>query len=167
MAINLGIARDRKVGMGYGTLKNSPKAHHKFNNSFPYHDDFEEIEYTEEEEMLADKIANKMILPSIKSDSLRRADTSSLSDPVSVKEVSSGISPIPDLYKGRDGHLGYSHSPTSTYHAHGFKMNSIPIGQDFDDEDMEDPREEYIYNLEDNNLKTLREYVNLLIMEVL
>ena len=163
---NLGIARDRKFGMGYGTLSNSPEAHRKLNSSFPYPDEFEELEYTDEEEELADKIANKMILPQIKSDPLERADTSSFADPYYVKEVAKGISPFPAMYKNRDGHLGYSVGPTSSYHAHGFKM-SRPVGQNFDTEAMEDDSEEYIYNLEEEILLELRKFIKLLLLEVL
>ena len=163
---NLGIARDRKFGMGYGTLSNSPEAHRKFNNSFPYTDDFEELEYTEEEEELADMIANKMILPQIKSDPLQRADTSGFADPYFVKEVAKGISPFPTMYKNRDGHLGYSVGPTSGFHAHGFKM-SVPTGENFDTEPLEDDPEEYIYNLEGDILLELRKFIKLLLLEVL
>ncbi len=166
MSINLGIARDRKFGLGYGTLENSPQTHQKFNNSFPYRDKFEELEYSEEEEILADKIANKMILPLNKSDPLQRADTSSFADPYYVKEVAKGMSPFPDMYKNRDGHLGSSAPSVSSYHSHGFKMASMPSGHSFDREPLEDDNEEYIYNLEDNILLDLRECISLILMEV-
>ena len=166
MSTNLGIARDRKFGLGYGTIENSPSAQLKLNNSFPYPDSVEDFEYTEDEELLADKIANKMILPSIKSDPLRRADTSSFADPYFVKEVAKGMVPFPDMYDNRDAPLGFSAGPTSSYHAHGFKMSSIPSGQSFDREPLEDDPEEYIYNLEDSILRDLRECISLILMEV-
>jgi hypothetical protein len=167
MSINLGIARDRKFGLGYGTLKNSPQTHQKLNNSFPYYDDFEEIEYSEEDEILADKIANKMILPSIKSDPLRRADTSSFADPYYVKEIAKGISPISMVYKSRDSHLEHSPSPASSYYGPRFKVNPTPSNHSFDREPLEDDSEEYIYNLEDSILLSLRECISLIIMEVI
>ena len=167
MYTNLGIARDRKRGLGYGTLSNSPDSYRKSNTNFPYPDDFDELDYSDEEEELADKIANNMILPQIKSDPLRRADTSSFADPFQIKEVSKGISPFPAMYKNREGHLGMSARPISTTHAQGFKTGSSRITGKFDIEPLEDDSEEYIYNLEGEILLELRKFIKLLIMEVL
>jgi len=167
MSINLGIARDRKFGLGYGTLKNSPQTHQKLNSSFPYYDDFEELEYSEDDEVLADMIANKMIMPSIKSDPLQRADTSSFADPYYVKEISNGMPTISTVRRERDGHLEYSSSPVSSYCDSKFKMNHTPYNYSFDREPLEDDSEEYIYNLEDSILLGLRECISLIIMEVI
>jgi len=82
------------------------------------------------------------------------------------ERASTSISPFPNMYKSRDGHLGSTIGPYQS-HQYGFKSDALRVDGSSnwasytrDEEDEED-----IYNLEDVAEKMLREYVSLILME--
>ena len=159
--------RDTRSDLGYGSLKQ--KSYHsprRENSSFPYADSFDEFEYSEEEDELADAISAKMAVPRSRSDMVPKHDQSAYHDIIKISETAQGMVPFPDMYKNRSGHVGSSASPISSTHSKGFSSKSRPSGHDFNREPLEDDEQEHIYDLEDVAIAQLRECIKLMILDV-
>jgi len=159
--------RDTRSDLGYGSLKSKSYYNpRKENQSFPYADSFDEYEYSEEDDELADEIANKTVVPRNRSDMIPKHDRSAFHDVIKISETAKGMVPFPSMYKDRDGHLGSSSPTVSSIHSKGFSSKSQPSGHDFSREPLEDDEEEHIYDLEDIALAQLRECIKLMILDV-
>ena len=80
--------------------------------------------------------------------------------------ASSSMSPFPNMYRNRDGHVGSSVSPYPS-HGFGFKPDALRTdgSSDWASYEWDEDNEEDIYNLEDVAEKVLREYVCLFLLE--
>ena len=139
------------------------------NNSFPYRDEFEDFDYSDEEIELIDLIKDKYKSPEDGIDPLHLRDRSASPDLTKVTEVAKGLSPFPDMYKNRDGHLGKSAENISNIHSLGFYVGSEFSGHTYDKEisDVDDDSELPVYSLEDLAKKQLKEYIRKVLLEVL
>ena len=156
------------VGVGFN--RRNPHVQQSIsNNSFPYRDEYEDFDYSDEEIELADKIKDKYNPAQPGFDPFDIRDRQSNPDISKVTEVAKGLSPFPSMYKKRDGHLGKSAESISNIHSHGFYAGSRVSGHTYDQEpsDPEDESEIPVYNLEDLALKQLKEYIRKVLMEVL
>jgi hypothetical protein len=163
--LNLNISEDSRSDLGYGRLGNPRHSERMENTAFPYNDEVEDFSFSDQEEKLKYKIARKQTAPT-QSDAIPVRDKSSFHSIIKISEIAKGLSPFPDMYKSRDGHISAG-NPTISHHALGFKGTSTPSGHTFDREPIEDDAEEHIYTLEDLATKNLREYISLIVMDVL
>ena len=155
---------------GVGNLPRRPHISSTISNqNFPYRDEYEDVEYSDEELELVNKIKNKTASQNVANDSLTAKDRLADNSTADISEIAKGLSPFPNMYNKRDGHLGKSAENVSNIHSNGFYMGSKISGHTYSKEirNNDDESEEPIYSLEDLALKQLKEYVRIVITEVL
>ena len=158
-------SKDTRSDLGFGRLGIPQHRAHIGNKEFPYSSPVEDSFLSDEEEELRYNIAKKTAGPKTV-DSLPSRNKSKTYSGLKISEIASGISPFPTMYKDREGTIGSAKSTTSN-HAWGLNNNSLPSGHNYGREPLEDDSEEHIYSLEDLAQKRLREYISLVIMDVL
>jgi hypothetical protein len=159
-----------KSQVGVGFKRRNPHIQSSIaNNNFPYRDEYEDFNYSDEELELADEIKHKYKSPDAALNPFDLRDRGTAPDISKVTEIAKGISPFPSMYKKRDGHLGKSAENISNTHSHGFYMGSNFSGHTYDKaiSDNEDEADLPVYNLEDLAKKQLKEYIRTVLMEVL
>lgn len=152
---DLGLARLAKKPMQRGMVGS---------NSWPFLDEYEDVEYTDKELELKDLIQNKVLPPISDYGDMSGVDKEATHDIIKVEAIAKGLSPFPDMYKNREGHLGSVGKSVANSHAHGFRMNDRPTGHRYNKENFVDD-EEPIYSLEDLALKQLKECIRNIILD--
>jgi len=160
----MSFPKDTRSDLGIARLAKNPRIHdYVGSNSWPFVDEYEDFEYSDEEKQLADRIQKKTAVPvaNYNDDGI---DRSAYHDIIKVEAITSGLSPMPDLYKNRDGHLGRSAKSISNTHALGFYADNDMSGHNYKGEPDEE-EEEPAYTLRDIALKQLRECIRLILLE--
>ena len=156
---------DTRSDLGFARLAKTPTQGGMVgSNSWPFLDSFEEVEYSDDELELKDMIQNKILPPVSDYGDMSGIDREATQDIIKVEAIANGISPFPNMYKNREGHLGSLAKPISSSHAHGFKMGNNKSGiHKYNKKPL--PEEEPIYSLEDLALKQLKECIRYLILD--
>ncbi|HBQ59386.1 MAG TPA: hypothetical protein DD671_07125 [Balneolaceae bacterium] len=161
----MAFPKDARSDLGFARLAKSPMQRGMVgSNSWPFLDDFEEPEYTDDELELKDMIQNKMLPPVSDYGDMSGLDKSAYHDIIKVEAVASGLSPFPNMYKKRDGHLGRSSKSIASTHAHGFRVEKEFSGHKYSSEPLPD-EDEPVYSLKDLALKQLRECIKNMILD--
>lgn len=156
---------DTRSDLGFARLAKNPIQRGMVgSNSWPFLDAFEEVEYTDEDLELKDLIQSKVLSPKTDYGDTSGLDQDAAQDIIKVEAVAMGLSPFPDMYKNREGHLGSLGKSVSSTHAHGFKVNNRYTGHKYSREPLPED-EEPIYSLEDLALKQLKECIRYLILD--
>lgn len=157
---------DTRSDLGFARLAKNPIQRGMVgSSSWPFLDEFEEVEYTDDELELKDMIQNKVLPPISDYGDMSGLDREATHDIIKVETtIAKGLSPFPSMYKNREGHLGSLAKPVSSTHAHGFKTGNMYTGHKYNREPLPED-EEPIYSLEDLALKQLKECIRYLIMD--
>lgn len=156
---------DTRSDLGYARLAKNPTQRGMVgSNSWPFLDDFEEVEYTDEELEMKDKIQNKILPPISDYGDISGLDREAYHDIIKVEAIASGLSPFPRMYKNREGHLGSSGKNISNSHSIGFYADNKASGHNYNREPLLDD-EEPVYTLKDLALKQLRECIRYIILD--
>jgi len=156
---------DTRSDLGYARLAKNPIQRGMVgSNSWPFLDEFEEVEYTDEELEMKDMIQNKTLPPISDYGDMSGLDREATHDIIKVEAISKGLSPFPDMYRNREGHLGSMGQSISKSHAHGFSVSNKFTGHKYNREPLPD-EEEPVYSLEDLALKQLKECIRYLILD--
>ena len=156
---------DTRSDLGYARLSAKPTQSGMVgSNSWPFLDDFEEVEYTEKELEMRDLIQNKTLPPISDYGDISGLDREATHDIIKVESaVAKGISPFPRMYRKREGHLGSLGKSIANSHSLGFRVDNKFSGHNYNKEVL--PEDEPVYTLEDLALKQLRECIRHMILE--
>ena len=156
---------DTRSDLGYARLAKNPIQRGMVgSNSWPFLDEFEEVEYTDEELEMKDMIQNKTLPPISDYGDISGLDREATHDIIKVEAIAKGLSPFPDMYRNREGHLGSIGQSVSRSHAHGFSVGNEFTGHKYNREPLPD-EDEPVYSLEDLALKQLKECIRYLILD--
>ena len=157
--------RDSRADLGFGRLASNPMQKGMVgSNSWPFLDEFEEYDYTDDELELKDMIQSKVLPPISDYGDMSGIDKSATHDIIKVEAIAKGLSPFPDMYKNREGHLGSSGKSIANSHAHGFRMTNRVTGHKYNRKPFPD-EDEPVYSLEDLALKQLKECIRNIILD--
>ena len=161
----MAFSKDTRSDLGFARLAKSPMQRGMVgSNSWPFLDDFEEVEYTDKELEMKDLIQNKMLPPISDYGDISGIDREATHDIIKIEAVAKSISPFPDMYKNREGHLGSLGHSIAKSHAHGFSVSDRFTGHRYDSEPLPED-EEPVYTLHDLALKQLRECIRYIILD--
>jgi hypothetical protein len=157
---------DTRSDLGIARLGKTPRIHDMVGaDSWPYTDEYEEFSYSDKELETKSIIDKRQISPINDYGDMTGMDRSAMHDIIKVEAVASGLSPFPNMYKNREGHLGRSAKSIANTHAFGFYFDDDASGHNYKstyDEDEDKPA----YSLEDIALNQLRECIRLMLKEV-
>ena len=160
----MSMPADARTDLGVARLAKNPRIHNWVgSNSWPFVDEYEDFDYTDEELILKDKI-QKFMQPPVSDWGDDGMDRSAYHDIIKVETIAKGISPFPSMYKNREGHLGRSAKSISNTHAPGFYVDNQKSGHNYNREPLPDD-EDPAYTLEDIALKQLKECIRLMLLE--
>ena len=156
---------DTRSDLGKARLAKNPHIHDFVgSNSWPFIDEYEDFEYTEQELETKEIIDRKSTPPISDYGDIDGLDPSALHDIIKVETTAKGISPFPSLYKKRDGHLGRSAKSVANTHSMGFYVDDQQSGHNYNKEPISD-EEDPAYTLEDIALKQLQECIRNILLD--